>query len=56
MYSRDRPRFVDQVGHQTTNPSIANKYFFNKLCHCQTYQNYKQSRQELGTILGNKVS
>ena len=27
---RDRPRFFDQVGHQTTNASIGNKYFFNK--------------------------
>ena len=30
--------------------------FFTKSCHCQTYQNYVQSRQKLGTILGNKVS
>ena len=28
--SRDRPRFFDQVGHQTTNLSIENKYFFNR--------------------------
>jgi hypothetical protein len=28
--SRDRPRFFDQVGHQTTNASIGNKYFFTK--------------------------
>ena len=27
MISRDRPRFFDQVGHQTTNASIGNKYF-----------------------------
>ena len=27
---RDLPRFVDQVGHQTTNASIGNKYFFTK--------------------------
>ena len=26
---RDRPRFFDQVGHQTTNASIVNKYFFH---------------------------
>ena len=25
---RDRPRFFDQVGHQTTNASIGNKHFF----------------------------
>ena len=27
---RDRPRFFDQLGHQTTNASIGNKYFFTK--------------------------
>ena len=25
---QDRPRFFDQVGHQTTNAFIGNKYFF----------------------------
>ena len=29
-YSRVRSRFFDQVGHQTTNASIGNKYFFTK--------------------------
>ena len=29
-YIRDRPRFFDQVGHQTTDASIGNKHFFNK--------------------------
>ena len=28
---RDRPRFFDQVGHQTTNASIGNKHFFTML-------------------------
>ena len=28
--SRDRPRFLDQVGHQTTYASIGNEYFFTK--------------------------
>ena len=28
--SRVRPRFFDQVGDQTTNASIGNKYFFTK--------------------------
>ena len=28
--NRDRPRFFDQVGHQTTNASIGNKHFFTK--------------------------
>ena len=27
---RVRPRFFDQVGHQSTNASIGNKYFFTK--------------------------
>ena len=27
---RVRPRFFDQVGHQTTNASIGNRYFFTK--------------------------
>ena len=27
---RVRPRFFDQVEHQTTNASIGNKYFFTK--------------------------
>ena len=30
MYRRDRPRFFDQVGHQTTNASIENEHFFTK--------------------------
>ena len=29
MCGRDRPRFFDQVGHQTTNVSIEDKYFFS---------------------------
>ena len=28
--TRDRPRFFDQVGHQTTNASIGNKHFFTR--------------------------
>ena len=27
---RDRPRFFDQVEHQTNNVSIGNKHFFTK--------------------------
>ena len=27
LYIRDRPRFFDQVGHQTTIASIGNKHF-----------------------------
>ena len=48
---RVRPRFFDQVGHETMYASSANKHFFTKSCHRQTYQNYEQSRQKLGTIL-----
>ena len=36
--------------------SSGNKHFSTKFCHRQTYQNYEQRRQKLGTILGNKVS
>ena len=50
-----RPRFFDQVGHKTMYASSRNKHFFTKSCHQQTFQNYEQSRQKLGTILGNKV-
>ena len=53
---RVRPRFFDQVGHETMYASSGNKHFFTKSCHRQTYQNYEQSRQKLGTILENKVS
>ena len=35
--------------------SSGNKHFFAKSCHRQTYQNYEQSRQKLGTFLENKV-
>ena len=30
LSNRDRPRFFDQVGHETTNASIGNKHFFTK--------------------------
>ena len=54
-YIRYRPRFFDQVGHQTTSSHIENKHFFTKSCHRQTNQNYEQSHQKLGTFLENKV-
>ena len=54
--SRVRQRFFDQVGHETMYASSGNKHFFTKSCHRQTYQNYEQSRQKLGTTLENKVS
>ena len=55
MVIRVRPRFFDQVGQETMYASSGNKYFFTKSCHRQTYQNYEQSRQKLGTFLVNKV-
>ena len=42
MAIRVRPRFFDQVGHETMYASSGNKYFFSKPCHCQTYKNYQQ--------------
>ena len=56
IHIRVRPRFFDQVGHKTMYASSGNKHFFTKSCHCQTYQNYEQRQQKLGTILENKVS
>ena len=52
---RYRPRFFHQVEHQTMYASMGNKYFITKYWHRQTYQNYKQSRQKLGTFIENKV-
>ena len=52
---RVRTRFFDQVGHETMDAFSGNKHFFTKSRHRQTYQNYEQSRQKKGTILGNKV-
>ena len=34
---------------------MGNNHFFTKQCHRQTYQNYEQRRQKLGTFLVNKV-
>ena len=56
MNTSVRPRFFDQVGHETVYASSGNKHFFTKYCHRQTYQNYEQCRQKLGTTLENKVS
>ena len=53
--TRYRPRFFDQVGRETMYASSGNKHFFTKSCHRQTYQNYEQSWQKLGTFLVNKV-
>ena len=48
--TRYRPRFFDQVGHQTTSAYIENKHFFTKSCHRQTYQNYEQPPQCLQNL------
>ena len=42
LKNRVRPRFFDQVGHETMYASSGNKHFFTKSCHRQTYQNYEQ--------------
>ena len=39
---RVRPRFFDQVGHETMYVSSGNRHFFTKSCYRQTYQNYEQ--------------
>ena len=54
LWARVRPRFFDQVGHETMYASSGNRNFFTKSCHRQTYQHYEQSQQKLGTILENK--
>ena len=38
--TRVRPRFFDQVGHETMYASSGYKHFFTKSCNHQTYQNY----------------
>ena len=45
MINRVRPRFFDQVGHETMYASSGNKHFLTKSCHRQTYQNYEQPPQ-----------
>ena len=41
VQNRVRPRFFDQVGHETMYASIANKHFFTKSCHREAYQYYE---------------
>ena len=47
MGRRDRPRFFNQVGHQTMHAYIGNEHFFPKSCHRETHQNYEQPGQRL---------
>ena len=39
---RVRPRFFDQVEHETMYASSGNKHFFTKCFHRQTYQSYEE--------------
>ena len=55
MKIRDRPRFFDQVGHQTTCAYIGKKHFFTKSCHRQTYQNYEQPHQKIVKFILSKT-
>ena len=45
-----RPRFFDQVGHQTMSAYIENKHFFTKSCHRQTHQHIEQPPQSLENL------
>ena len=45
MLTRVRPRFFDQVGHETMYGSSGNKHFFTKSCHRQIYPNYEKPPQ-----------
>ena len=49
MFIRDRPRFVDQVGHQTMHEFMGETHFFTKQCHPQDYQKFK-SLQKISFI------
>ena len=40
--ARVRPRFFDQVGHETMYACSGSKHFVTKPCHRQTYHNYEQ--------------
>ena len=42
LHNRVRPRFFDQIGHETMCAFSRNKHFFTKSCHRQTYQSYEQ--------------
>ena len=42
---RVRPRFFDQVGHETMYASSVNEHFCTKSCHPQTYQNMNRANK-----------
>ena len=50
---RVRPRFFDQVG--LMHLLEISTFLLNNVIVSQTYQNYEQSQQKLGTFLVNKV-
>ena len=50
---RDHSKKIVQAAHETTYASTENKHFFTIQARRQTYQNYQQSRQKLGTFLKN---
>ena len=54
-YSRYRPRFFDQVGHQTKYAIIGKRHFVTLSHNRQPYQNYEQSWQKFGIFVENKV-
>ena len=45
LHTKVRPRFFDQVGHETIYASSGNIHFFTKSFHRQTFQNYEQPPQ-----------
>ena len=51
LYLLFRPRYFDQVGHETIYASSGNKHFFSILCHRQTYKNYEQPPQTGYTLI-----
>ena len=47
--------FFIELGMKPFMHLVEISIFFTKSCHGQTYQNYEQSRQKLGTFLVNKI-
>ena len=46
---------MNKLGIKPPTYASIGKHFFTKSCHRQTYQNYEQRRQKLGTFLENKL-
>ena len=47
VYACTIDTFQDFLIAEHMNPRFGNKHFFTKSCHCQTYQNFKISPQEM---------